>query len=339
MALNEVYQTNIDVIISVPIIGDKSIALLNPPKGFVFKEVSFEQYLFNKNMRNYNGHILIDYANALFSSPEKILVLEHQKNYTIELDTPIPVGIMELTPKEETDITNKLAVVKGELIKNLHDYFALLHIYKEGDVAYKEIFVRYAYGNKYIFRHRNHFDVITLNLKPMTIDSNEIVSINEFINAHTTALDMLTSVAVRDLICSYHCFYDSTNYKNMFTIFEVLLSSGEFDSDVLAKRIAVFIKNNDADIDATYKRFKELYLIRNNAVHRGEIIPITRDLLDELRNMVREVIKAYFLHIEKYMKFNKLATFIQAKKNCIKHLNVKVNSKTKWPKTKVRRTS
>ena len=77
MATATTYSTVVDVIISVPIIGSKSIALLNPPKGFVFKEVLFEQYLFNKNMRNYNGHVLIDYANALFDSPEKILVLEH----------------------------------------------------------------------------------------------------------------------------------------------------------------------------------------------------------------------------------------------------------------------
>ena len=97
------------------------------------------------------------------------------------------------------------------------------------------------------------------------------------------------------------------------------------------------IRSNDADIDSIYKRFKQLYLIRNNAVHRGEIAPITQALLDELRNMVRDVIKAYFSHIEQYIKHNKTATFLQAKKNCIKHLNIKINAKKKWPKIKSRR--
>ena len=195
--------------------------------------------------------------------------------------------------------------------------------------------MQYTYEKHKICPHINHFDAITLNQNPMKIDSGDIIAINEFINGHTVAFNMLKSVVIDDLICSYHCFYNSTNYKNMFTIFEVLLSNGEFDSDVLAKRISVMIKNDDADIDATYKRFKQLYLIRNNAVHQGEITPITRELLDELRNMVRDVIKAYFLHIEQYIKYNKTATFLQTKKNCIKHLNKKINAKKKWPKVKI----
>lgn len=339
MTTPKIYPINFDLIISVPIIGDRSIALLPPPKGFVYKEVLFDKYLFNPNMRNYNGHVLLDYAHGLFDDPEKILVLEHQSNYTLEFDKPITPELFGFSYEDETLITQKLASVRKELIESLRTYFALLHIYKEGDLAYKGIFVRYAYKNNFICRHVNHFDAITLNQKPMTFSTNEIADATNFISTHDVAFNMVKSVIISDLICSYHCFYDSTNYKNMFTIFEVLLSIGEFDSDVLAKKIATLINTNDKDINATYKRFKKLYSIRNNAVHRGETAPITRDLLDELRNMVRDVIKAYFSHIEKYIKYNKSATFTQAKKNCIKHLNVKIKAKKKWPVIKTKKST
>lgn len=337
MAETNIYM--IDVTISVPIIGDRSIALLKPPDGFGFKEEEFQKYAYNKNMCNNNGDILLDYAFARYGNPEKILVLEHCSNYVLEFEEPICVGVFGLTSKSENAIKQKLSPIKSALVGKLRDFFALLHIYMEGDLAYRGIFVQYTYGKHKICPHINHFDAITLNRKPMKVDATDIIAINEFINGHTIAFNMLKNVVVGDLICSYHCFYDSTNYKNMFTIFEVLLSNGEFDGDVLAKRISVMIKSTDADIDATYKRFKQLYLIRNNAVHQGEITQITRDLLDELRNMVRDVIKAYFLHIEQYIKFNKTATFLQAKKNCIKHLNKKINTKKKWPNIKSWRTS
>ena len=61
MSTKKAYTANIDVTISVPIIGDKSIALLNPPKGFIFKEEEFSKYAYNRNMCNNNGDILLDY--------------------------------------------------------------------------------------------------------------------------------------------------------------------------------------------------------------------------------------------------------------------------------------
>ena len=328
----------INVTISVPIIGDKSIALLKPPNGFVFKEEEFQKYAYNKNMCNNNGDILLDYAFARYGNPERILVLEHCSNYVLEFEEPLCFGLFGLTLGSENAINQKLAPIKNNLIGNLRDYFALLHIYMEGDLAYKGIFIQYTYENHKIRPHINHFDVITLNQNPMVIEASDVSTINEFINGHSIAFNMLKSVVINDLICSYHCFYTSTNYKNMFTIFEVLLSNGKLDSDVLAKRISVMIKSNEADIDATYKRFKQLYLIRNNAVHQGDIAQITPALLNELRNMVRDVLKAYFLHIEQYMKSNKTATFLQTKNNCIKCLNKKISTKKKWPKIRKRRT-
>lgn len=333
MAPKTKYLTSIDVIISVPIICDSSIAFLNPPNGFVFKTVSFEQYLFSKNMRDYNGNVLLDYVYALFDRPEKILVLEHQNTYTLELNEPIQGGLFGLSTKEESTIKKELAVVKEALVETLRRYFALLHIYKEGDVAYKKIFVRYAHGTNYICPHVNHFDAITFNQNPMIIQPHEVQAINTFILNHSIAFDMIKEVAVDDLVCTYHSIYNATNYKNLFTILEALLIDGYSKSDTLAKRLAVLTKSSNSDIDARYTRFKHLYDIRNNAVHRGDVSQITKALVDEMRDIVREVIKAYFNHIENYILLNPSASFSQAKVNCIKHLKRKIKSKATWPQT------
>ena len=323
--------TNIDVIISVPIIGDESIALLNPPQGFVYKKVLFEEYLFNKNMRNYNGHVLFDYAYAFFDKPEKILVLEHQNTYTIELDKPIQGGLLGLSTEDECNIKKELLSVRESLVETLRRYFALLHIYKEGDVAYKEIFVRYTYQNNHICPHINHFDVITFKQNPMVINACEIQTINDFISNHIIAFNMIKDVAVNDLICTYHSIYNETNFKNLFTISEVLLIDGYSKSDTLAKRLAVLTKSSNPDIDARYIRFKHLYQIRNDSVHQGDNSQITKALVDEMRDIIREVIKAYFNHIDKYILLNPSATFLQAKVNCIKQLKRKIKTKATWP--------
>lgn len=332
MATTKTHLTNIDVTISVPIIGDTSIALLQPPTGFVFKEVLFEHYTFCKNMRNYDGNVLLDYAYALFDRPKKLLVLEHSNTYTLELDEPIQGGLLGLTTTEETVIKQKLETVKKSLVTTLRRYFALLHIYKEGDVAYKKIFVRYAYRNNYICPHINHFDAITFNQNPMIIQLHEVQAINTFISSNGIAFDMIKEIAVDDLVCTYHSIYNATNYKNLFTILEALLIDGFSKSDTLSKRLAVLTKSSNSDIDARYTRFKHLYEIRNDAVHRGDVSQITKALVDEMRDIVRDVIKAYFVHIGHYTIANPTATFSQAKTNCIKHLKRKVKSKAIWPR-------
>ena len=96
---------------------------------------------------------------------------------------------------------------------------------------------------------------------------------------------------------------------------------------MLAKRIALLLGNSDLDIQNIYAKVKSIYGDRSGAVHDGITTNITRNSLDELRNLIRNIGRKYIVHIQNALTSNQNLTFVEAKNDMINNLMHQVTSK------------
>lgn len=216
--------------------------------------------------------------------------------------------------------------IKEHYEKELFRYFSLLHFFKEGEIARKYSFYRFETqegccksswtGIPYCA------DMVTLILHPMLITDSEVTDINSFLTLDEQVYALLKDVLIDDLEYSYHILDDATNYKNLVTVLEVLFLRGEHGKkkEMLAKRIALLLGNSDIDIQCLYSKVKNIYVDRSDAVHDGVTTNITRNSLDELRNLIRDIGRKYITHIQSELVQKPNLTFAEAKDTLVDKL-------------------
>ena len=317
------YDVHINISVSIPVIGDESITLVPPPQDFVFSKINLKDYAFKDRITDGQGRILTEYINAVHQGEDDyIICLEKSIDHIVQNDKP----------------TNALAFINGsdfdDLIRPLHEdiestvfrFFSLLHLYKEGEIARKSSFYKYMTKEGVCIAERLKVvtiaDVITIIRYPMVFTAADIPSVGDMLYNHPVAYTMLKNIVIDDLEYTYHTLDDSTNYKNLMTPLEMLFLSNDYGEKkkMLAKRIAVFIGTSDFEMKTIYDYVKNSYKDRGDAVHEGVTTNITRDALDELRNLTRKVTKKYMAVIEQDLSTDPTKTFDDIKRSLITDL-------------------
>lgn len=324
------YDINILVSISIPIIGNESISKVSPPAGFTFKKINFDEYEYKNRMLDGDGNVFTDFYFAVHNAESRyIIVLE--KNEMVTVKHHCPANAMGFLMGN--DLQELCEPIKDRYEKELLRYFSLLHLYKEGEVARKYSFYKFetqagCCKNKWT-GIPYCADMVTLILYPMIIEDAEITDINALLALDQKTYSLLKDVLIDDLEYSYHILDDTTNYKNLVTVLEVLFLRGERGNkkEMLAKRIALLLGNSDSDIQSIYAKVKSIYVDRSDAVHDGITTNITRNTLDELRNLIRDIGKKYIAHIQNTLTSNQNLTFVEAKDDIINNLMHQVTLK------------
>ena len=122
------YDILINISVSIPIIGDESIALIPPPQDFAFSKINLKDYAFKDKITDGQGRILTEYINAVHQGEDDyIICLEKSIDHIVQNDKPV----------------NALAFINGsdfdDLIRPIHEdiestvfrFFSLLPLYKE----------------------------------------------------------------------------------------------------------------------------------------------------------------------------------------------------------------
>lgn len=324
------YDVHINISVSIPIIGDESITLVPPPQDFVFNKINLKDYDFKDKITDGHGRILTEYINAVHQSEDDyIICLEKSINHIVQNDKP----------------ANALSFINGsdfdDLIRPLHNdieatvfrFFSLLHLYKEGEIARKSSFYKYKTKEGICSTERlkevTIADAITIIRYPMVFTAGDIPLVGDMLYNHPIAYTMLKNIVIDDLEYTYHTLDDSTNYKNLMTPLEVLFLSNNYGDkkEMLAKRIAVFIGTSDSEMKTIYDYVKNSYRERSEAIHEGITDNITRDALDELRNLTRKVTKRYMAVVERELATDPTKTFDDIKTSLVTHLKAIVTTK------------
>lgn len=324
------FDIDITVSVSIPIIGDKSIALLSPPNGFSFKETLLEEYIYRDKITDKQGRILSEYRGAVFGDNQKcIIYLESNFSCTVKHDKPANTNEFI----NGSDFKQLVVTIQEQVETKIFQFFSLLHLFKEGEFARKHSF--YSYNAEARNRKFNEdivsyiADIVTYIQYPMVICPLEVGDANNFLYCHEQAYQLLKTIVIDQLEYTYHTFDDATNYKNMMTPLEVMFLKNEHGEkkQMLAKRIAALLGNNDTEMKQIYDNVINHYVDRSDAIHEGTTAQITRTTLDELRNLVRACTKQYICIIENELLTNNSATFQSIKDTLITHLKTTVQSK------------
>lgn len=309
------FDVSVHVEISIPILGDESITKIAPPEGFVFRKVPLSAYKHKDRITDGRGKISFDFHYAVHDNQTTIVVLECSSDEIVEHVSPANSIVFALGDGLET-ISEP---IQDKYEQRLFRYFSMLRVYMEGEIARKYSFYQFSTEKDSV--RSNHTctpicaDEPTLILYPMVISDDKISDINAFITGHDRAYALLKNVIIDDLVYSYHVIDGATAYKNLITPLEVMFLSGEYGSKkkMLAKRISVLIGSTDSEIRALYDDIIQHYVDRNDAVHEGAVASITRDTVNNLRNIIRRVIKAEFNIIESFLITNPTLTFDELK--------------------------
>ena len=308
------------VTISIPIIGDRSISKLTPPKGMKYEHIEIDNYEYKQKIYNENHELLPEFKGAVFE--------EEGKSYLTVL-----AGYYEFDKFDESNCDGKYLEafddVKNEIEKDLCRYFAILHLLKNGDVARRYSFysyfrISYMVNGKNISKLKTDSvpaDMSTFFPEMMEITNEDIQKFNKLLSYDDCVYQMLKNVALDDFAFNY-CIYDSTtNFKSLITILEVLFikkSDRERKKDLLAKRVSNFIESNDKDIEEVNRNISDLYKLRNDVVHSGA--EVLRENLNMLRDYTRRCIKEYMECLSVILKEHPKMKFYDVRAYIVKQI-------------------
>lgn len=314
------YNIDVEIEISIPILGDESLCRLSPPDGFVFENIFFDDYEYKKKITDNSGNIQTDFYFALHYRNMKpyITTLKYKGSQIIKYNK----HCNSLSFLLEDDFNQLICPIQSYFEEQLHKYFSLIHLFKEGEVARKSTFYKFTKINSTIkneMKHTNTItDIVTVIRNPMVV-TDDIYSFNALISCCDKAYLMLKEIAIDDLEFTYHVLDNSTNYKNIVSVLEVLLLKGEHGQKkkMLSKRIAVLLGIDNDTILRLYYKIRHIYSERSKATHDGIIENITNESVNELRDILRKVIIKYIDTINEELSINSSLTFTDIKNTLI----------------------
>lgn len=321
------------VTISIPIIGDRSISKLTPPKGMKYEHIEIDNYEYKQKIYNENHELLPEFKGAVFE--------EEGKSYLTVL-----AGYYEFDKFDESNCDGKYLEafddVKNEIEKDLCRYFAILHLLKNGDVARRYSFysyfrISYMVNGKNISKLKTDSvpaDMSTFFPEMMEITNEDIQKFNKLLSYDDCVYQMLKNVALDDFAFNY-CIYDSTtNFKSLITILEVLFIKNSESKNLkkpknkkeekkskktmLSVRISNFLEDNYKSINKVDKNIRALYEIRNGVVHEGK--EVKREQLNMLRDYTRRCIKEYMECLSVILKEHPKMKFYNARAYIVKQI-------------------
>lgn len=321
--MQEMFNISINVNVSIPVIGDESIMLVQPPDGFRFSKIALKDYTHKEEITDSTGKLLSEYRFALHEDDVPYIVcLEMNDTRIVSHDKPAnAIGFFN-----GTDFDNLISPIHEEIENIIFKFFSMLHLFKEGEIARKHSFYSYytQAGICKVSRNIKSYieDIVTLIRYPMKFFAEEIPEINSFLYTHDKSYMLLKPIVINELEFTYHNLDDATNYKNMVTPLEVLFLKNDYGDkkEMLSKRIATFLGTTDAEMKSIYDKVKTIYRDRSEAVHEGEVGQITHSALDELRELTRKISKQYIYTIEQKLSTNPSITFEEIKTELINSL-------------------
>lgn len=317
------FDISINISVSIPIIGDSSIMLAQPPAGFEFKEIPIDEYIYSNRITDSRGEVMPEYRSAIHSGEKPYVICMEMTNVqTVKHDKPANA----VSFFNGSDFDKLIEPIHDEIEATVFRFFSLLHLFKEGEIARKHSFYSFntQSGICKVSRTIDSYieDIITLIRYPLIIDPTEVPLLNDLLYKHERAYQILKLVVIDDLEYTYHTLDDATNYKNMMTPLEVMFLQNDYGDkkEMLAKRMAVFLGNSDCEMKSIYDNVKSHYRDRSEAVHEGSTTQISHASVDELRGLVRSAAKKYIGVIEQALKAEPAKTFDEIKTEQIGYL-------------------
>ena len=311
---------------------DDSILSVNIGNGYTMKKVYLSEFPYKDRIMDARNNLNIEYINSQKEDENGKYFFCLCKEDTYEITSP---EFRPGTVINDADImcNDQLAIYKDQASDYLYSCFSLLHVFKKGNIALKNIFLKHLHTTLGFTNTQIHvINNVSYNISDtriFTLSANEIVDMNQFILDFMGAPLSLMKGCIDEFVWGLAQIDIPTAFEQYTTAMEMILleTNQQGKKECLSKRTALLLAQNDIDVQNIYAQMKLFYRYRSESLHEGDGGNITAQELHDMEDVVRKVLKHYLILCKNELQHNPSITWNEIKANEITRLKSAVQAK------------
>lgn len=314
---------------------DESICSLDWGNGYSIQKMYLEDLPFKNKIVDGDGNLDINYMGSQLDDDKGTYFICLHKETVYQIQGPqISPGVV-ITDRDIL-CEKQLSEYNNTEMKYLVQRFSLLHLFKKGNIGYKEMFFEYTFQTMGQFDNtqKQTSNNITRNIVDkviFTLSSEEALACNQFLQNYSGIEYNLLENCIDKFTWGLERCDEATGFEQYTTVLEMLLlgHNQEGKKEVLAKRVSVLLETDPVKIKKLYDEMKNFYRYRSESLHEGDGRSITVIELKKLEEIVRFVLKKYLYFCKVALIANPESTWGEIKASKINDLkNLVMTAKT-----------
>jgi len=306
---------------------DESITRLAFGNGYSIKKVNVCNLPFKNKVTDGNGQLTISYFGSRIVEPDDtvaLMILHKEDEFQIQLPTLEKGG--HLT---DSDLmcADQLEAYKDKEMEFLNNIFAMLRLYKRGNIGPKEVFFEHNFTVMGLMNNtqKQTSDNVTRNIVDSSIFSispDETDDCNCFLERIASPEFLMLKDSIDEFIWGLEQVDIPTGFEQYTTALEMTLleTNQKCKKEALSKRTAVLLETDNVKITALYAKMKDYYRYRSESLHEGDGRNITIVELRELEDIVRRVLRKYLDLCKDAIRNSPTVTWVEVKSGIITDL-------------------
>ena len=277
---------------------DDSLDGFSLGNGYTIHKQFLEDLSFKERITDGRGKLTINYLGSQQQDDTgRIYFLCVRKDDTFTVQQSF--GSRVVLTDSDLLCTEQLESYMDQETSYLNLIFTLLHVFKEGNIGYKELFITQKFSMG-ILNNTNYqtSDNVTRNIvdsRIYALSDSEKADCQNFIRKHNSRSSELLRNCLNEFVWGLEQTDHATGFEQFTTALEMTLlaQNQQGKKQVLSKRVAVLLSATPADTTALYNKMLAFYRYRSESLHEGEEQNITESELHELEGIVRSVMQKY----------------------------------------------
>lgn len=324
----------VSVDISAIIIGgEESLTSLECVDGFSFEKIYLRDFRYRDQILMSNGKVNQNYYLSQLqedkNNVENSMFIILKKTANINVRRPEIKGVYYITDKD--DELPELDVYTNEQYDKISRLISKLNLLSIENIGVYEVFYQYSYN--FLFNSTKNVKIVnsdanTLVKQKFEFDLANVEVYNRFLSNNNEAYELINH-AIKQYSYANRLLDHAVRFEKLITTLEMIfLASGQRNKkETLAKRISIFLGNNDAEIRDIYDSMKLFYRYRSNSTHEGITDDIDELELKKLNELTRNSLLNYLDVINTELNNNPTVSFEEVKISLINDLKNKVTAK------------
>lgn len=285
---------------------DESVSALQLGNGYTVKKMYLDDIPFKNKITDGNGSLTIGYMGSRLRDDNGVYFMCIHKDEIYQIQPPqLRPGIV-LTDQDMM-CPEQLDSYKEKEVDFLNRKVSLLHLYKKGNIGFKEIFFEHHFTVMGFINNtrKQTSNNVTRNIVDNTLfilTPEDAVKCNQFVRDYSGQEYDLLKNCIDEFTWGLEQIDIPTGFEQYTTALEMILlaTDQQGKKEVLSKRVSVLLESDPTKIRALYDKIKNFYRYRSESLHDGDGRNITVAELKEMEEIVRKV-------LTKYLDFSKIA--------------------------------
>ena len=310
--------------------ADDSISKIELDNGYSISKVAIEDFSHADEIKNNRGELMSDYYTSKIDNSSFYMI--HKADVFYIPAPPIQPHVV-YTFSDKLPQVEYLEEYKDAEFEYLNKLIYMLQVYKDGNIGLRDIFFKFNYfclimNNTYNCKIEIK-DINTIGNNKYHLSETECLQWKPFFNNNSATSFPLMNKIIEEFSFGLKQLDYATMFEQFTTALEMIFlkNEGEGKKEMLSKRIAVFIGNNDAEIAQLYGDMKNYYKYRSDSLHEGKSSNITATEVKALENITRKCIQKCFEVCNNELLNNPAMSWDEIKIQLIHSLKTIVTSK------------